>query len=352
MSLAPASLAPLPAHAGGVFVDWLTVSQYHGEGVPEFLGSLTFELDEAGHVRAEVGKGRRLQGSWGSSISIRSHAGRVSVSGNPTRWQRPDNLFGRDLDASMRVLNTELVRLGLPAFTPGIQSAAQVFDFASGQTAMSVLPEWSGATFSRIDLTRNRAAGSDFLARLAIKAYSGKSASYLRKSVYGDETAMFSNTRRTIKAYRKGPDMGIHCKESPWIDWATDAGIVRHELELKRRFLHDSNLRFWGNLDMGTLIKIFDRETASVLGNPQFNFEPIQLEILPRPTRVIYAAWLRGEDIRALVSRASFYRHRRVLADHGVDISEVRQTAHVVDIPRTIELRDVAPPLGYWQEAA
>jgi hypothetical protein len=334
-----------------MFVDWLKISQHHGESARELVGSITFRLDEHGEPGLESGGPVRHEGSHSTSLQIRSYGGWVSVSGNPSRWCRPDNLFGFDLDQCVELVNEELARLDLPAFTKGECYFPEVSKLDDRRLGRDVPQHWTGATFSMLHLTENYAAGSDVLAKLAIKAYQARAGKWMRKGVYGDETAMFHNTRRTVKAYRKGPDMAVHCKASPWIEWANTQGIVRHEVELKYRYLHDTGLRFWGNCTMGTLHQFFRKE-QKVLGAAQVDFDPIDMDLLEPATRVVYAAWLKGQDVRALCSKSAFYRHRKRIRTHGVDISECRALGDVQPIVRVIELRELQPPVGYFKAAA
>lgn len=331
-----------------MFVDWVSVSQRHGEGnAPDFAGSLTFAVDEHGEPGYETAGARTVRGSFDTSMRIRSHNGRVSVSGNPSRWGRPDNLFGFDLDGCMAVINRELVARGLPEFTRGVAVEWP----QSIEPPEHGLPDWTGATFSMIHCTRNLRAGSPLRAKLAIKSYQGKAAAYLRKHVYGDETAIFLNSRRGVKAYRKGPEMAAHAPHSTWTDWADAEGIVRHEVEFKSRYLHDTGMRYWGNATMGRLHHFFRKETA-ILGNPEVSFEPLDLEQLRPFLRTTYIAWRSGEDVRALMSRSQFYVHRAGLRRFGIDIAEVRNLATVEPIVRVIDLVEAEAPAGYWQEAA
>lgn len=334
---------------GDFFVDYLSVRQYHGDLAREFVGTLTFGLDDSGSVERESARGRPIEGSFSTKLFVKSHAGTVTVTGNPSRWNRPDNLFGFSLDDCMAIVNRELGRLGLPPFTQGEPIYTQS-DIRSIEDA-DKLPQWTGARFSVIHLTRNMVAGSDFLAKLAIRSYAARSGAYMRKHVYGEETVMFHNTRRTVKAYRKGPDMVKHCPESQWTDWAHRHGIVRQEVELKSRYLSDTRLSFWGNCTMARLYQLFERETE-ILRRPDASLDPLAIEACPRASRIVYAAWLKGEDVRALCSRASFYRHRKALLGHGIDIAEVRQTADVVPIVREVVLTPAVAPVGYWQKAA
>lgn len=326
------------------FVDWLSISQHHSGCDAEFVGSLKFTMDESGQVVAESAGRRTYEGSYGSALQICVHAGWVRVSGNPARWGKPDNLVGFDLDESMHRINYVLKLLDLPPFTRGLRMPARDRDELD-------TPRWTGAAFARIDLTANYETGDETLAKLLIKEYSGRAGAYLRKAVYGDETAMFHNSRRTIKAYRKGPDMAIHAKESPWTKWVEGRGIVRHELALKSRLLSDTGLRYWGNCTMGKLEKLFKHETELLqLREVRDDLDAV-LAQLPKPTRLIHAAWLRGVDVRAIASRSAFYRHRKLLRESiGVDIAE--QTAQVIAIKRRIELRPLQVPEAYWTREA
>lgn len=340
------------------FVDWVSVSQYHGAGTPEFIGSLAFK-DLENPAPVESAGPRSHRGSFDSSLQVKSHGGWVKVSGNPSRFNRPDNLFGLDLDGSMLVINAELQRLGLPAFTIGVpldktrteRRAELCLPHAANDDPDGMgngeLLRWTGAAFSRLDLTQNFSAGSELAARLAIRCYQARAAAYLKKSTYGEETAMWHNTRRSVKAYRKGPDMALHCPQSEWIEWANTNGIVRHEVALKSRVLSGTGLRYWGNLNMGTLHRIFHEET-SVLRRPDASLDPVALQDVTPNVRMAYAAWLRGEDIRAMCSRSAFYRHRKALQQQArVDIAEPRSSATVTPIVRVIDLVPCAVPVGY-----
>lgn len=337
-----------------MFVDWISVSQYHGEGVPEFIGSLAFKGLHVDGIDAtdpgdlvEAAGPRKWEASYGTSMQIKAHHGWVKVSGNPSRFNRADNLFGFELDECMHRINAELSKLGLPPFQPG-----QELQPSADEVERGALPRWTGARFSRLDLTRNFETGSELLARLAIRSWQARAAAYMKKGSYGDETVLWHNSRRSVKAYRKGDEMALHCKDSPWIDWARERGIVRHEVALKSRYLSDTGLCWWGNASMGTLHRIFDKETE-VLQRADASLDPLAVEACPRSSRVVYAAWLKGENVRELMSRATFYRHRKALLDLAcVDIAEPRVTGAVVSMVKAIELRPAIEPDGYWREAA
>lgn len=329
----------------GHFVDWISCAQYMGEATPEVVGALRFQVAEDGTPEVETGSGRQLAGSFESSCRVTSHKGWVRFSGNPARWGRPDNLFGLDLDGSMGVVNGILAGLGLPPFTRGIPLGE------IARTAIE-LQAWSGCTFSELHITRNFVTGSELQAKLAIRSYAGRSAAYMRKGVHGDETVCWSSSRRRVKAYRKGPEMAKHAKLSPWGEWAQQNGVVRHEVEIKRRILSETGYRHWGNIDMGKLIQLFERETE-ILQRADCSHDPLAIESVPSWCRLTYAAWLRGEDVRALLPNGTFYRHRKKLRETAVvDIAEARPTASVLSIRREVILTPAVAPAGYWSNAA
>lgn len=347
-----------------MFVDWVSVSQYHGEGLPEFVGSLVFkDLDNPDGSIESAGP-QLHRGSHDSSLQVKAHRGWVRVSGNPSRWNRPDNLFGFDLDTCMGIINRHLSTLSLPPFTVGAPVSS---DRAERRHRLGLVGgsddspdgmgygepvEWSGAAFSRLDLTDNFVAGSEFLARLAMRSYQARSRARMKKNTYGEETALWHNTRLSIKAYRKGPDMAVHCPSSEWIEWANQQGVIRHEIALKSRFLSASGLRYWGNLNMGTLHQLFERNTE-VLRRPDASLDPLALESVPPRARLVYAAWLKGEDVGPLVSRATLFRHRKTLMDvASVDITQPRNIADVSPIVRYVDLRPAVAPAGYFEQAA
>lgn len=332
------------------FIDWVSVSQYHGEDTPELFGELRLVYDAEGNPSYESARAVSMRSSYDTALQIRSHEGWVSVSGNPSRFGRPDNLFGFDLEQAMEVINEELARHNLPPFTPG----RRLFGETVEDIRQDALPKWTGAAFSRLDITRNYLAGSDWLARLAIRAYAAKSKARMKKSVWGDETAQWKTQRRTVKAYLKGPEMKAHATHSAWSAWAIENGVVRHELELHSKALSETRLRYLGNVTMSKLIDLHRSETAH-LHDIDASLDPMAVEHIPAKSRLCYAAWLRGEPVRELLPRATFYRHRKVIFDAaGVDIAEQRVSlAKVIELPqRVVRLQPAVAPAGYWRAAA
>jgi II/X family phage/plasmid replication protein len=68
--------------------------------------------------------------------------------------------------------------------------------------------------------------------------------------------------------------------------------------------------------------------------------------------RATLAAWLGGQDLKAVLSRATLFRHAKVLREYGVDILETRNVVLAKTKVRVVELEPLAVPDWHWARAA
>ena len=99
--------------------------------------------------------------------------------------------------------------------------------------------------------------------------------------------------------------------------------VLRIELTLKSNELRESEnglylLANWENVDLET---IFDDYYSRLTMNDQIELKLLDLDGLPSGVRATYQLWFDGHDVRSMVSRPTFYRHRNQLLEHGIDIS-------------------------------
>ena len=132
----------------------------------------------------------------------------------------------------------------------------------------------------------------------------------MKKGRAGDESFWWSNTRHMIKAYIKHIEMEKHGMKTdePVDEWCRDNGIVRVEVELKRRMLQSEGLDKLENLSDEKIQQIFASETE-IFRRVDRNDEPDILNSIPSRYRVTAAAWLAGEDLRTIMSNGTLYRH-------------------------------------------
>lgn len=341
---------------GGLFVDWLSVWQVQPSHAPLNSGEILTTNGSGSTIFART-RPSRLQGSYGTSCSLKSDGSCVVASGNFGRLNRSDNLFNFDPLQTLQRANFAAEFAGLPPFssdvlrdkTDGMSPFGDVgLDLATFAESRA---RYEYLHLSRVDLTKNYACGSLGAARSVIRAIQGKSVSRVKKGIGGDASVWWSNTRYMLKVYIKCLEMEAHGVTSgAAYEYARDNGIIRLEVELKRRELDtlgwssfDEFARAW---DMGTVHKLFSDyekilEVAKVANDSEF------IDALPPRLRVIAAAWLSGREVKSLMNLTTFYRYRKKLLEYGIDINDERPAQIGVSV-RQVEIQAVTAPDWYW----
>ncbi|OOF18885.1 hypothetical protein BZJ17_15850 [Salinivibrio sp. IB574] len=102
------------------FIDQLFMQQDYPDGGLPLVGTHVIErvdMETGEHLPPSVNQ-KVLEGSYSTKLTIRCNGNRVRVEGNPSRWQRMDNLFGlTQLDDCVAIYNHVLAQYGLPPFT-------------------------------------------------------------------------------------------------------------------------------------------------------------------------------------------------------------------------------------------
>jgi len=100
-----------------VFIDQLRVRQEHAD-CPEWGSIRRYEFDiETGELVYNAVHGMQLEGSYATSVRVRSDGRSVEVSGNPSKFGRLDNLVGiSTMRDCIAIYNALLRNLGLPQF--------------------------------------------------------------------------------------------------------------------------------------------------------------------------------------------------------------------------------------------
>ncbi len=328
------------------------------------------------------------RGSYDTSLLLRCNGLSVEMSGNVGRWERPDNIWNYDMAGSITRASQIAKAYGLPAFTPGECFERQTISEHDQERGVNPWV-WSGAHFQEMHVTRNFYAGNEAMAVEAMRYMGGLRAARVAKGRFGDETLIFGKQHgklhKRIVVYRKAAEMLAHAKgdeakkvikDSQEYQFARDMGLVRIECKWGRDFLRENNLRFLGdhceNKDgilgeptMGKVIRIFEKETDFLL-----NIEPDRaarlVSDMPIKVRMAALSWIRGDDLRQLMSRATFYRTVKALRDYGIDAAEPRNVEgrpnceealqRMLDALPSFQLKELPAPEWYGlpdlQEAA
>ena len=355
-----------------IFFDWCSISQRHRPGTLPIVGTeyRSSTSLETGELVRETVTGFVHPGSFDTSLHIRSDGSAVSVSGNPSAYDRMDNLFGfSSIHECVDVINNELDRYSLPSFnsdrpqeslvpsfqflprSPGMVGRAG-FVSTNGRLAArtDTLLSDDRARLSRVDLTHNLRTDDArrFLRHISTYVHHGKpgdlkpdgcSVTWGEGSrrvyiIYYDKA---QDIQRKIAQLHKQKNSRHWHRIEPHIDyltrlkcWCLENGIVRCEVKLKSTELIDRKLIHIESWDYSTMTNVIrPYQFYNKLNIEQTRFDDIAEFLIergctPRVARqaeMIHSAWIQGKDVKKLCStRTTFYRYRKIISLIGVDI--------------------------------
>lgn len=332
-----------------MFIDWLTIHQDHDFELP-IVSDRAYQLidTESGEYGKLVQSRFQHEGSFSSFISVSVSGNRITVSGNPSRYNRPDNLFGLErIDDCVAVFNNILSGLGLPAFTKCTKI------LRAKQEEIKITNTFSdGAKITRIDLTSNISTGEgnekDYIAALSTLNFrysiprlhtDGNTVDWLSKQ--GKARLMYP------KAYNKAYEFELHTLPKykrkygvtsnqykyveKLIDYCKKQGVVRFEQELHHELLAREQLQFWGLLDEFKLNHIhkefiqLDKKLQVTAMELETISEKLISENIVKNTKAanmtaFYAYnWFNGQKFDLSKSQVKIHRSR--LRKLGIDIA-------------------------------
>jgi hypothetical protein len=352
----------------GVFLDWLHIFQSHGDGgLPVVSSEVQLKTDVAmEELKSSSYRFLAHKGSHDTNLMIRCDGRFVEVSGNVGRFGRGDNVFNLDWEDTIAKTNAILARFGLPPFEAGQKYIRDVK--TERDARLGLFDAWTGARLSEFHVTENYSAGSDQLAHEVIRYMGSLRAARISKSRIGSTTVVFGSrkSRKQIEVYHKADEMLAHCandlerqrmKSTALWQWVRDVGMVRIECKFRRGYLRDKRANYLGGVTMGQVINLFDKETGFLHDATPDQCARV-VDQVPRKLKGYALNWLRGDDLRNLLSRAQFYRVTKLLREFGIDASEPRGVSDnaerdlqkILDGLPQFELRALSMP--EWYDAA
>lgn len=347
-------------------IDWLTVYQDHNIS-RQFGAELVVKMTPEGEPISETVTGFVHPGSYSSKVKVRCSAGRVEVSGNPSKFGRRDNLFGyQTINECLEVYNGILRELGLPTFT----GPDAVLWNARTDTYTPL-----GPRITRIDLCQNYAVGPDGL-RPFFNWLSGQQRNGKPGNLYpGAEGVDWGGSRRIyIKYYDKAAELKKHLKPSKEMEdpetyayvqrlarWCQEVGLVRYELSLKATQLKEKGLSEPTNWTPEKMeremanYRVHDRVGQGDQAPNRTDFRQIAGDLMAQGYTERQAlnmqrylhTWLAGVDLREQMSKTTWYRVRAALRTLGIDIAS-RPGIDILPIKtRRVEIQKVQPPDWY-----
>ncbi|AEG00738.1 phage/plasmid replication domain-containing protein [Methylomonas methanica] len=261
-----------------MFFDWLSCYQDFDFDLPIIADDgycfIDFTAPEEDQLKTPRQNRIHHEGSYSTSIQVHVKGRRIVVSGNPSRFNRLDNLFGfQTIDQCLAVYNQILASLGLPLFTPCTKIGFIQKEQANG--SIKLVPVANGVVLTTLHITSNISVGpggciDSYLKAISMLPYrhsvprlhaDGKTVDWLSKqgnarelypSVYDKGHEMKFKTLPNIK--RK---YGEKSPEYQYIQqlqqYCESHGVARFEQKLNAPFLNRHNLQFYGLSDYSIL---------------------------------------------------------------------------------------------------
>lgn len=307
-------------------IDWLTL-RVHCE-CPVEVGKVIC-VDADGQVEWQSARRWNMEGSHSSTVQVRRaglpiRKGRndpltcLEISGNPAKFFQGHNLFGSDdlSGLSLAFVRAVVDRVGyeLSEFEQRLLADGHIF-------------------LNRVDATESWSFGTLPRAMSVVRALSDAGRfSYLGRGAMTDPGTVYWKKRSrhvSGKAYAKGNELKVH-KLPAAIEFRDELmdyaeGLVRFEfthrkMALERRKLHI--VRNWNSL--GVTPTSLHAEHMEGLTISDHEIPGDELERVPQKLRLVYTAWKAGTDMKASLSRPTFYRYRRQLLPFGVDLAAMQ----------------------------
>lgn len=333
-------------------IDWLTMVVPCKHPTP-IDGGKVLCVDADGELSWESKKKRRVEGSFGGSIGVATaaHEGpdpctHLWIDGNPAKWFQGHNLWGTDDLHGLAVATIEALveQLGL---TPTDEDRAA---WAEGRIRLT-----------RVDCTesfhlRSRA---EVLAWLRSAEQTAHLANRGRGQLMKGSTLYFGkNSRRwSLKLYSKGQEIRAkgHGQDAVLalphaVEWADKT--LRAELTLRGMELQRLNLAYvgqWSDKDSpgeGVTLELLRSRLQGMTMTTTANLPADVLDSMRPALRMAYQSWESGSDLRAILPKPTFYKFRKELLVHGIDIATVvpKEVSNVVPLFKTLEAVPAAIP--------
>jgi len=334
-----------------MFFDWLSCYQDFDYELPVISpdGYAYFDYlhDELGVIRQNRVK---HVGSYSTSISVQVKGNRIVMEGNPSRFNRLENLFGfTNLDDCFAVYNSILAVLGLPFFTKCTFINFRQTIKANG--AITLHPLVNGAVLTRLDLTSNMQVGfgcvSAYLRALSMMPFRRSRGHIYADGNTVDWTSILGNTTYIYPSvYNKAYEFTLHLLAKvkkvfgldsteyhyvfDLISYCAELGVTRHEQKIKSPYLILNKLQYYGLSDLKPLYELHNEflnidQTLKVNAMDLRTINRVLLEqgictsTKAANTTALYAInWMHGDTFNDNLSSVKIHRAR--LRKIGIDI--------------------------------
>lgn len=335
-----------------MMIDWVTAKiPFHAPG--RLHDGQVMSFDRNGEIKYHIDQRLPVVGSHSEKIHVRT-AGLdtsgdtclIEFSGNPVKFLQGHNIFG----------SSDLLNLMY-------ETALKVSEILGLPQPQSVLDQLKAGTYtlSRVDLNemymfRDRAETLAWLYAASQTSRTRNQGAVTKgTTVYWNKTSK----RWSVKAYAKGQELALLRNKSQLLPESlrtyTDAAL-RIELTLKSDELRETGLYLAANWLTIEESDLFHDYVSRIQMSEQKTTGELFLKIESRPAAASYQMWLEGHDLRQILPKRTFYRHRTILLEHGIDISiprvrEEQRPSNVVPLKSVLDMRPAEIPAWVYGTA-
>lgn len=323
-------------------IDWVSAVLPCSHDASALIDGFVMSFDAKGEQQWIINKKLTVEGSYSSKIQIKSHTDhQIYISGNPAKFLQGHNLFGTD----------DLTYLMGRFFDSLLDQDIGLCPTADQYEAIQA----GDYHLTRVDATQSWHLKDKNEVAAWIRA-TGQTARLKHRGSgqFTGDTAYFGkNSRRWgVKCYSKGSEILAKDHQLPkelqipeMLDFADKSlriELVIRQLELKRRGLDLASN--WTGETARMLLQTMFLDNLELSDNMIMQTDVLDT-LIPR-LRLVYQSWVAGDDLKQILPKNTFYRYRRQLLEHGIDISIVQSEnrSNVIPLIRYLEAQPVGIP--------
>jgi len=322
-------------------IDWITMVLPFKHRDPIKDGS-TMKLNKHDDIKFITYHYQKFKGSFESGIQAHSEAHTrdhngifhtLKVSGNPTKLFQGHNVFGTN-DLYSLVVDTYYFLLDALNLEPHPEDEKKVL---AGEVYIT-----------KVDINESFQLKNlnECLAWIRAAEHSVRMRHRGKGVLKGDTLYLgLGSTYSSFKFYAKGQEVRDNIEHQPallnlpkvieYSDTLLRAESVIFSRELKKRNLN--LVSQWCHNDIAELL--FSELLSKVEMSDKLVLTTSEVSNLPPRLQGVYELWKSGKDLRSLYAKNTFYRYRRELLNHGIDISvkQPEKLNNVIPLIRVLE---------------
>jgi II/X family phage/plasmid replication protein len=311
-------------------------------------GSIAWECVRSIDCRSSHETGLKVKSTGGNGQGM---ATALMVDGNLCKFLQGHNVFGsRDLNGLL-----------LLAFRKVYELHADHLRGCSGLAETEAKIGQGAYKIKMIDINQLYDVGNDASVEAWLHAAEMRARSRHGRSTRDKGTVYLgkSSRRWAFKFYNKAREMFAKGKSHQLPDCLQNVGLetfiqgkLRAELRLFSKGLEKHGITHGHHLTPALINHLFNTYLGKIDMTTQATLIDEQLLRMPRTLQGSYQLWRQGADLRQLLPKPTFYRHRRGLLVYGIDIAAMHlspESNNIVPLMRIIEAVPVENPAWAYE---